>query len=82
MLENTILPKDPGFVRVATPPRVITLENNFFPNASDENRHEEEEDYSGSHNGPRSLDFIGEKKSSQKHRKGIPQINHDLSFQR
>lgn len=36
MLENSILPKDPGFVRVSTPPRVITLSEHHFPSASDE----------------------------------------------
>lgn len=36
MLENSIMPKDPGFVRVSTPPRVITLSEHHFPSASDE----------------------------------------------
>lgn len=36
VLENSILPKDPGFVRVSTPPRVITLNDHHFPYASDE----------------------------------------------
>ncbi|XP_053696816.1 transport and Golgi organization protein 11 isoform X2 [Sabethes cyaneus] len=36
MLENSILPKDPGFVRVSTPPRVISLAEHHFPSASDE----------------------------------------------
>ncbi|XP_055603429.1 transport and Golgi organization protein 11 isoform X2 [Uranotaenia lowii] len=36
MLENSILPKDPGMVRVLTPPRVISLAEHHFPSASDE----------------------------------------------
>jgi hypothetical protein len=30
VLENSILPKDPGFIRVSTPPRVITLDHPFY----------------------------------------------------
>ncbi|XP_064552057.1 transport and Golgi organization protein 11 isoform X1 [Drosophila montana] len=38
-LENSILPKNPsmGFLRVQTPPRVITLTDHHFPSASEEN---------------------------------------------
>lgn len=36
MFENSVLPKDPGFIRVATPPRNITLADYRFPTASDE----------------------------------------------
>lgn len=43
MLENSILPKDPGFVRVSTPPRVITLSEHHFPSASDEPQDDEEQ---------------------------------------
>ncbi|EDW00869.1 transport and Golgi organization protein 11 [Drosophila grimshawi] len=37
-LENSILPKNPslGFLRVQTPPRVITLTDHHFPSASEE----------------------------------------------
>lgn len=62
MLENSILPKDPGFVRVSTPPRVITLSEHHFPSASDEPEDRDEQgrqdddDYE-----PRSLDsMLGE----------------------
>lgn len=63
MLENSILPKDPGFVRVSTPPRVITLSEHHFPSASDEPEERElmgkggeDDDYE-----PRSLDsMLGE----------------------
>ncbi|XP_058823021.1 transport and Golgi organization protein 11 isoform X2 [Topomyia yanbarensis] len=55
MLENSILPKDPSFVRVSTPPRVISLAQHHFPSASDEpeeeNEPNEHDDYE-----PRSLD--------------------------
>lgn len=67
MLENSILPKDPGFVRVSTPPRVITLSEHHFPSASDE---PEEGREKGSHEQnyddyePRSLDSIEEANSS------------------
>ncbi|ALC41644.1 Tango11 [Drosophila busckii] len=38
-LENSILPKNPstGFMRVQTPPRVITLQDHHFPTASEQN---------------------------------------------
>ncbi|KAH8300346.1 hypothetical protein KR044_013343 [Drosophila immigrans] len=38
-LENSILPKNPsmGFMRVQTPPRVITLTDHHFPSASEDN---------------------------------------------
>lgn len=38
-LENSILPKNPslGFLRVQTPPRVITLTDHHFPSASEQN---------------------------------------------
>lgn len=36
VLEDSILPKDPGFVRVQTPPRVITLSAHHFPTVTDE----------------------------------------------
>jgi hypothetical protein len=42
-LERSILPKDPGFVRVSTPPRVITLHQHHFPSASDEPEVEDED---------------------------------------
>lgn len=35
MFENSVLPKDPGFIRVATPPRNITLSEHRFPAADD-----------------------------------------------
>uniref|UniRef100_A0A1B6I7T5 Mff-like domain-containing protein n=1 Tax=Homalodisca liturata TaxID=320908 RepID=A0A1B6I7T5_9HEMI len=34
--ENSVMPPDPGFVRVQTPPRVITLDEHYFPSADDE----------------------------------------------
>lgn len=60
MLENSILPKDPGFVRVSTPPRVISLSEHHFPSATDlpeeENKELNEQNYDDY--GPRSLDSI------------------------
>lgn len=63
MLENSILPKDPGFVRVSTPPRVISLAEHHFPSATDlpregaegkeHNEHNYDDDYE-----PRSLDSV------------------------
>ncbi|XP_055383388.1 transport and Golgi organization protein 11 [Condylostylus longicornis] len=35
VLDNSILPTDPGFVRVQTPPRVITLSEHVFPTIED-----------------------------------------------
>ncbi|XP_062564254.1 transport and Golgi organization protein 11 isoform X1 [Armigeres subalbatus] len=64
MLENSILPKDPGFVRVSTPPRVISLAEHHFPSAA-ERSHEDgdgkelnEQQYDDYE--PRSLDSIEE----------------------
>ncbi|XP_059490614.1 transport and Golgi organization protein 11 isoform X1 [Neocloeon triangulifer] len=34
-LENAVMPPDPGFIRVQTPPRVISLDEHFIP-AADE----------------------------------------------
>ncbi|XP_046974416.1 transport and Golgi organization protein 11 [Vanessa cardui] len=34
-LDNAVLPNDPGMVRVSTPPRVITLDQHYFPSADD-----------------------------------------------
>ncbi|EAT46079.1 AAEL002700-PB [Aedes aegypti] len=68
MLENSILPKDPGFVRVSTPPRVISLAEHHFPSATDLPREAGEgkemndqhyDDYE-----PRSLDSIEDINSS------------------
>lgn len=36
ILENAILPKDPGTVRVLTPPRMITMNEHHFPTAIDD----------------------------------------------
>ncbi|XP_023711885.1 transport and Golgi organization protein 11 [Cryptotermes secundus] len=35
ILENAAMPPDPGMVRVQTPPRVITLDEHYFPSADD-----------------------------------------------
>nr|CAD7396988.1 unnamed protein product [Timema cristinae] len=35
LLENAIMASDPGSVRVATPPRVITLDEHYFPTADE-----------------------------------------------
>lgn len=34
-LDNAVLPSDPGMIRVSTPPRVITLDQHYFPSADD-----------------------------------------------
>lgn len=36
LLESGMKNRDPDFVRVSTPPRVITLSEHHFPSASDE----------------------------------------------
>lgn len=82
MLENTILPKDPGFVRVSTPPRVISLSEHHFPSASDE-PDEEEREQDQSTFGPKSMDFIDDRKHvgyKNNNRKVVSQISQDLSF--
>lgn len=63
MLENSILPKDPGFVRVSTPPRVITLSEHHFPSASEEPQDDEDQalrrtDGDDDDYEPRSLDSM------------------------
>lgn len=43
VLENSILPKENrGQTRVQTPPRVITLDQHYFPSASDDLENEDE----------------------------------------
>lgn len=44
MFENSVLPKDPGFIRVATPPRNITLADYRFPTAADDSQFDMEND--------------------------------------
>jgi mitochondrial fission factor len=74
MLENSILPKDPGFVRVSTPPRVITLENHHFPSANDEPEHEDDD---ARYFEPKTLSFNEEgKKSQRKNHSSEIVINH------
>lgn len=66
-LENSILPKDAGFVRVSTPPRVITLNDHYFPSASE--LREGDEDEPRGH--PKTLNFADDtRKGSKFHRKG------------
>ncbi|KAK6633303.1 hypothetical protein RUM44_003904 [Polyplax serrata] len=36
VLENTVMPPDPGMIRVQTPPRVITLSEHYFPTVEDD----------------------------------------------
>lgn len=56
------MPKNPGFIRVSTPPRVITLENHHFPSANDE----PENDFNDSrYFEPKPLDFNEDKKHSR-----------------
>lgn len=66
MLENSILPKDPGFVRVSTPPRIISLSEHHFPSATDlpddDNKDSHELHYDDYE--PRSLDSIEDANSS------------------
>lgn len=82
MLENSILPKDPGFIRVSTPPRVITLSEHHFPAASDdlESPHEDDSRYFE----PKTLEFSDDTKknnrNSRKHNQTSQEmvINHRL----
>lgn len=56
ILENSIMPPDPGLIRVQTPPRVITLDEYSFPAADDmPNMHDrsEEEFFPSAH--PKSV---------------------------
>ncbi|KAL0281286.1 UNVERIFIED_CONTAM: hypothetical protein PYX00_002319 [Menopon gallinae] len=36
VLENSVMPPDPGMIRVQTPPRVITLNEHYFPTVEDD----------------------------------------------
>ncbi|XP_015438527.1 PREDICTED: transport and Golgi organization protein 11 [Dufourea novaeangliae] len=36
ILENAVLPTEPGMVRVQTPPRILTLDNHYFPTVDEE----------------------------------------------
>ena len=78
MLENSILPKDPGFIRVSTPPRVITLEQHHFPSASDEPEHDEEDD-EARYFEPKTLNFHEDTAKGHRHSRKSNQeivINH------
>lgn len=35
MLEDQVMPRDPGVMRVATPPRVLTLDKYHYPSVKD-----------------------------------------------
>lgn len=75
MLDNSILESgmksrnynDPEFIRVSTPPRVITLSEHHFPSASDD-RDEEEEEARGYFE-PKHIDFSEETKKNNRNRK-------------
>jgi len=41
ILENAVMPPDPGMIRVQTPPRIITLDEHNFPSADDFPSHTE-----------------------------------------
>lgn len=67
-LENSILPKDPGFIRVSTPPRVITLHDHHFPfYASDQEHDNELEDVK--YFEPKNLHFSDDINKGQKNHK-------------
>lgn len=66
VMENSILPKDPGFIRVSTPPRVITLNDHYFPSASDHPEHDED---NSKYFEPKTLHFADETKKSNKSNK-------------
>ncbi|XP_076753499.1 transport and golgi organization 11 [Xylocopa sonorina] len=36
ILENAVLPAEPGMIRVQTPPRILTLDNHYFPAVDEE----------------------------------------------
>lgn len=70
MLENSILEsgmrsRDPDFVRVSTPPRVITLSEHHFPSASDEPEDDDDSRYFA----PKTLEFNDDLKRGLKNRK-------------
>jgi CRISPR/Cas system-associated endonuclease/helicase Cas3 len=62
-LENSIMPRNTGHVRVSTPPRVITLNDHHFPSASDEPEDDEEARYFE----PKTLEFNEDVKRQNKH---------------
>ncbi|XP_046734718.1 transport and Golgi organization protein 11 [Diprion similis] len=40
ILENSVMPPEPGMIRVQTPPRVLTLDDHFFPAVDEEDPNE------------------------------------------
>jgi hypothetical protein len=66
VLDNSILPKDPGFIRVSTPPRVITLNDHHFPSASDENERDDEDEMR--YYEPKNLQFAEDTKKGNSNR--------------
>lgn len=63
LLDNSILPpQDPGFIRVSTPPRMISLMDHNFPSATDEpERHNNIQNGNGEY-GPSSFDSLDERR--------------------
>jgi mitochondrial fission factor len=69
VLENSILPKsNPGLVRVQTPPRVITLDQHYFPSASDDLNDEENDEEARFYEQRRTLDFSDENKKNNRNK--------------
>lgn len=67
VLENSILPKENrGQTRVQTPPRVITLEQHYFPSASDDLEQEDENGDEVHFYEQRQPDFYDETKKNNK----------------
>lgn len=37
-LENAVMPSEPGIIRVQTPPRILTLDDHYFPTVDEEDQ--------------------------------------------
>lgn len=74
-MENSVLPKDPGFIRVSTPPRVLTLNDHRFPSASDEPERDDENEMRSY---PKTLNFAEDTKRGYKNNRNALHSSQEM----
>lgn len=75
VLENSVLPKDPGFIRVSTPPRVLTLNDHRFPSASDEPERDDENEMRSY---PKTLNFAEDTNKGYKNNRKVLHSSQEM----
>lgn len=83
MLDNSILEsgmknREPEYIRVSTPPRVITLSEHHFPSASDEPERDEDDEEARSYFEPKHLEFTEETKKNQRNNRKFNQNSQEM----